>query len=84
MLSKSISCFRLFRLFQKYGLTIKSFVHTKARDRKSSLDVHFSICMRHVWGFVNMRKNVISLLELYTALTANGGIAKCRGYTLRA
>ena len=65
--------FAMFIVFRNHGLSLRSYVHTETQDGKSSIDAHFAVRMRHVLAYVDMGMNVKSLLELYKALTANGG-----------
>ena len=64
----------MFILFQKHGLTLRSYVHSETQDGKSSIDAHFAVCMRHVLAYVNMGMNVTSPLKLYKVLSVNGGL----------
>ena len=56
------------------SMSLQSCVHIQTQDGKSSIDVHFAVCMHHVMAYVNMQMNVISALELHKALTANRGV----------
>lgn len=51
-----------------------SYVHTETQDGKGSIDSHFAVSMRHILNYINMGSNVVSPLELYSALQSNGGV----------
>ena len=66
--------FGLFMMFKKHNLSLRSYIHTETQNGKGSIDAHFAVAMRHVLNFVNMGSNVISPVQLYTALQSNGGV----------
>ena len=55
-------------------MPLKYYIHTETQDGKGSVDAHFAVAMRHVMNHVNMGSNVISPMELCTALQSNGGV----------
>lgn len=61
-------------LFREHNLSLRSYIHTKPQDSKGSIDAHFAVAMRHVLNDVNMGSNVISPVQLFTALQSNGGV----------
>ncbi|XP_040571304.1 uncharacterized protein [Lepeophtheirus salmonis] len=66
--------FGLFMLFLKNSLTLGSFIHTETQDGSSAIHSHFADCMQHVQNYMEMGMNILSPLELYVALTTNGGV----------
>ena len=66
--------FALYKITEKYNLTICSYIHTGVQDGKGCIDAHFSMAMHHVLMYCNMGSDVITPIELVDALNANGGV----------
>ena len=67
--------FCLYLLCQTHKLELLSYIHTETQDGKGSIDAHFAVSMNHVLQHLHMGSNVVSPLELFSALQSNGGVA---------
>jgi hypothetical protein len=67
--------FGLCKIAEEYGLILRAFIHTGVQDGKGCIDAHFATAMKHVFQYCTMSNDVITPIELGSALNANGGIS---------
>jgi hypothetical protein len=70
----SIFLYAAFIIAKQAGLKLVNFIHTGIQDGKRPIDGHFATAMRHILQCCNMGNTVVTPEDIFTALSANGGV----------